>query len=190
VQTCKRALHCTALHCTALHCTALHCTALHCTARRAAAGSHGRHNRVAGQHAKTLRSGRDDDDDATTTTTPLPPTTTRKALYCAQHVRTNATVDTRTVRSQMVHVVSMLDVPIIVGSVSFQSNDVSGAQYSLLLFCIATQNTKQAPREGERARRKRDTRVTGRRRAAPCAQQTPAARTLFSSASSLTSPSS
>ncbi len=41
----------------------------------------------------------------------------------------------RTVMSQMVHVVSMLDVPIIVGSVSFQSNDVNGAQYSLPLFC-------------------------------------------------------
>ena len=35
-----------------------------------------------------------------------------------------------TSRSQMVHVVSMLDVPIIVGSVSFQSKEVSGAQYS------------------------------------------------------------
>jgi hypothetical protein len=40
----------------------------------------------------------------------------------------------RTVRSQMVQVVSMLEVPIMVGSVSFQSNDVKGAQYSEPLF--------------------------------------------------------
>ena len=37
--------------------------------------------------------------------------------------------------SQMVHVVSMLDVPKRLGSVSFQSKDVSGAQNSLFLFC-------------------------------------------------------
>lgn len=37
--------------------------------------------------------------------------------------------------SQIVHVVSMLDVPKRFGSVSFQSNDVSGAQNSLFLFC-------------------------------------------------------
>lgn len=35
-----------------------------------------------------------------------------------------------TFRSQMVTVVSMEHVPIMLGSVSFQSNDVSGAQYS------------------------------------------------------------
>ena len=39
--------------------------------------------------------------------------------------------------SQMVQVVSMLDVPRRFGSVSFQSNDVSGAQNSLFLFCAA-----------------------------------------------------
>ena len=37
--------------------------------------------------------------------------------------------------SQMVHVVSMLEVPSLLGSVSFQSKDVSGAQNSLFLFC-------------------------------------------------------
>ena len=37
--------------------------------------------------------------------------------------------------SQMVHVVSMLDVPSLFGSVSFQSNEVKGAQNSLFLFC-------------------------------------------------------
>lgn len=37
--------------------------------------------------------------------------------------------------SQIVQVVSMLDVPSLLGSVSFQSNDVKGAQYSLFLFC-------------------------------------------------------
>ena len=41
--------------------------------------------------------------------------------------------------SQMVHVVSMLDVPRRFGSVSFQSKDVSGAQNSLFLFCGALQ---------------------------------------------------
>ena len=41
--------------------------------------------------------------------------------------------------SQMVHVVSMLDVPSLFGSVSFQSKDVKGAQNSLFLFCINTQ---------------------------------------------------
>lgn len=40
----------------------------------------------------------------------------------------------RTVTSQIVHVVSMLHVPIMVVSTSFQSNDVRGAQYSLDLF--------------------------------------------------------
>ncbi len=39
--------------------------------------------------------------------------------------------------SQMVQVVSMLDVPSRFGSVSFQSNDVNGAQNSLFLFCVA-----------------------------------------------------
>jgi len=41
----------------------------------------------------------------------------------------------RTSMSQMVQVVSMLDVPSRFGSVSFQSNDVNGAQNSLFLFC-------------------------------------------------------
>ena len=39
------------------------------------------------------------------------------------------------VTSQIVHVVSMDDVPIRFGSVEFQSKEVSGAQYSLFLFC-------------------------------------------------------
>ena len=39
--------------------------------------------------------------------------------------------------SQMVQVVSMLDVPSRFGSVSFQSKDVNGAQNSLFLFCTA-----------------------------------------------------
>lgn len=38
--------------------------------------------------------------------------------------------------SQMVQVVSILEVPKRFGSVSFQSNDVSGAQNSLFLFCM------------------------------------------------------
>ena len=38
--------------------------------------------------------------------------------------------------SQMVQVVSMEEVPRRLGSVSFQSKDVSGAQNSLFLFCI------------------------------------------------------
>lgn len=42
----------------------------------------------------------------------------------------------RTSMSQMVQVVSMLDVPKRFKSDSFQSNDVSGAQNSLFLFCI------------------------------------------------------
>jgi len=37
--------------------------------------------------------------------------------------------------SQMVHVVSILDVPSLLGSVSFQSKAVKGAQNSLFLFC-------------------------------------------------------
>ena len=37
--------------------------------------------------------------------------------------------------SQMVQVVSMDEVPIIDGSVSFQSKDVSGEQNSVFLFC-------------------------------------------------------
>ena len=35
----------------------------------------------------------------------------------------------------MVHVVSMDEVPMMEGSASFQSNDVSGAQNSVFLFC-------------------------------------------------------
>ena len=46
--------------------------------------------------------------------------------------------------SQMVQVVSMLDVPSRFGSVSFQSKDVNGAQNSLFLFCITVQNEGQA----------------------------------------------
>ena len=40
-----------------------------------------------------------------------------------------------TVMSQIVQVVSMLEVPIMLGSLSFQSNDVSGEQNSVFLFC-------------------------------------------------------
>jgi hypothetical protein len=42
--------------------------------------------------------------------------------------------DERTVRFQIVHVVSILLVPIISGFVSFQSKDVRGAQNSEFLF--------------------------------------------------------
>ena len=38
--------------------------------------------------------------------------------------------------SQIVQVVSMLEVPSLFGSVSFQSKDVRGAQNSLFLFCV------------------------------------------------------
>lgn len=41
----------------------------------------------------------------------------------------------RTSMSQMVQVVSMLLVPTRLGSASFQSKDVSGAENSLCLFC-------------------------------------------------------
>jgi hypothetical protein len=40
-----------------------------------------------------------------------------------------------TVMSQIVHVVSILDVPTIVGSDSFQSKEVNGAQNSECRFC-------------------------------------------------------
>ena len=40
-----------------------------------------------------------------------------------------------TVTSQMVQVVSMLDVPTVDGSASHQSNDVKGEQYSAFVFC-------------------------------------------------------
>ena len=45
----------------------------------------------------------------------------------------------------MVHVVSMLDVPKRFGSVSFQSNDVSGAQNSLFLFCSTVNAIRELP---------------------------------------------
>lgn len=41
--------------------------------------------------------------------------------------------------SQMVQVVSMLEVPSLFGSVSFQSKEVKGAQNSLFLFCTNMQ---------------------------------------------------
>ena len=41
----------------------------------------------------------------------------------------------RTFKSQIVTVVSMLDVATSAGFVSFQSKDVKGAQYSLFVFC-------------------------------------------------------
>lgn len=40
----------------------------------------------------------------------------------------------RTFKSQIVHVVSMLEVPMMFGSASFQSKDVSGAHVSWLRF--------------------------------------------------------
>ena len=43
--------------------------------------------------------------------------------------------------SQMVQVVSMLEVPRRLGSVSFQSKEVRGAQYSEFLFCNAAHRT-------------------------------------------------
>jgi hypothetical protein len=49
--------------------------------------------------------------------------------------------------SQMVHVVSMHAVPSRLGSSLFQSNDVSGAQYSLFLFCHQEEKGEGA-REG------------------------------------------
>ena len=45
-------------------------------------------------------------------------------------------LECQTSMSQMVHVVSMLEVPSRFGSVSFQSKDVRGAQNSLFLFCM------------------------------------------------------
>lgn len=48
--------------------------------------------------------------------------------------------------SQMVQVVSILDVPNRFGSVSFQSNDVSGAQNSLFLFCFGPRRSSQCGR--------------------------------------------
>ena len=44
--------------------------------------------------------------------------------------------------SQMVQVVSMLEVPRRFGSVSFQSNDVNGAQNSLFLFCVTARHMR------------------------------------------------
>ena len=49
--------------------------------------------------------------------------------------------------SQMVQVVSMEEVPKRLGSVSFQSKDVRGAQNSVFLFCMAALRQEQA-REG------------------------------------------
>jgi len=40
--------------------------------------------------------------------------------------------------SQIVQVVSILDVPMMVGSSSFQSKEVSGAQYSLFLLLFSS----------------------------------------------------
>ena len=45
--------------------------------------------------------------------------------------------------SQMVHVVSTLEVPIMLGSTSFQSNDVNGAQNSLFLFLNSNKGEKR-----------------------------------------------
>ena len=48
--------------------------------------------------------------------------------------------------SQIVQVVSMLDVPKRLGSVSFQSKDVSGAQNSLFLFWHAPKEPSHCAR--------------------------------------------
>ena len=58
----------------------------------------------------------------------------------------NCVVGFRVCMSQMVHVVSMLDVPKMFGSTEFQSIAVRGAQYSLFLLllrthCISTLHT-------------------------------------------------
>ena len=53
-------------------------------------------------------------------------------------------VSHRTSKFQMVHVVSILEVPIIRGSASFQSKDVRGAQNSLVLFCAKCKPRPQA----------------------------------------------
>ena len=59
------------------------------------------------------------------------------------HVTMSAqTSGEQTSMSQMVQVVSMLEVPSLLGSVSFQSKDVSGAQNSLFLFCSSTGSRK------------------------------------------------
>ena len=52
-----------------------------------------------------------------------------------------------TSRPQMVHVVSMLDVPNKLGSTSFQSNDVNGAQKSEFLFCKIKQQHDETLRK-------------------------------------------
>ena len=68
----------------------------------------------------------------------------REGLACCHpqhrwtHVSDCAEAGEQTSMSQMVQVVSMLEVPSLLGSVSFQSKDVSGAQNSLFLFCSST----------------------------------------------------
>jgi hypothetical protein len=49
--------------------------------------------------------------------------------------------------SQIVQVVSMLEVPMRLGSASFQSNEVSGAQNSLSRCCAAPAPAQSAPRD-------------------------------------------
>ena len=52
--------------------------------------------------------------------------------------------------SQMVQVVSMEDVPKRLGSVSFQSKEVSGAQNSVFLFCMPQLPSAARPHAGLR----------------------------------------
>lgn len=59
------------------------------------------------------------------------------AIYTQTHSDADVLLQ-QTSMSQMVQVVSMLDVPSLFGSVSFQSKDVRGAQNSLFLFCVNT----------------------------------------------------
>jgi hypothetical protein len=51
-------------------------------------------------------------------------------------------------RSQMMHVVSMDEVPMMFTSCSFQSNDVSGAQNSVFLFCDSSRARAHREPEG------------------------------------------
>jgi hypothetical protein len=84
-------------------------------------------------------------------TSEFAPATARSSQHCHTNAAAPAQAESVTKHTstfQMVHVVSMLDVPTIDGSVSFQSNDVSGAQNSLFLFCVcwtsqATQQWRQ-----------------------------------------------
>ena len=57
------------------------------------------------------------------------------------------------VMSQMVHVVSIEDVPIMFGSVSFQSNEVRGAQNSVFLLLLSKHSSRGLSSEMLHSRR-------------------------------------